>query len=174
MIVQVEESGAEWCPRSCINCHQPWPCPGSKKGARDWRGNPGLITPWRQWCSENLPRGADGCVVIDADSIVRIYDPRIPGDLGNATTMELKTFGATLSHATTMTYNCLSDPARNYFASLILVNGNVPSSVGHYPSLCECAGLPEQPVVAADILWNGVSVLAAELEKILTNPGDGP
>lgn len=92
-----------------------WPCicgadwPSCPHGARRWRGHPGIVRPFDQWCSERLPTGKAGTVKMDADALIRGYDPEGTDPRGAVLGIEVKGFSETLSYAERLTLEAAKD-----------------------------------------------------------------
>lgn len=144
--VQTESSGRV-TPKNwpCV-CGRLWRnCKG--RGARDFRGNPALVTPHDQWFSENLPRGKDGTVKMDGDVAVRRFAVGSGDPWGLIIDFEIKCFGATPGTATRLTLEA-RNKGRVLGATLMtFVGGNTPGPLLHYPVTHPDLHVPEAPVV---------------------------
>jgi len=131
--------------RRCI-CDATWKrCP---QGARRWRGNPGLVDPFDQWFSENMPSGREGTTSFNLDKIIRGYKPGTD-PIGGLIGLELKTHGKTImgNYAEQLGIKGINDH-RMMLMLVLEMSGNTPGGLRHFPVPCACCGLPDQPVVS--------------------------
>lgn len=128
-----------------------------------WRGAPGLVTPYRQWIRDYLPSAKDGFVFCGDDGFARRWTPERP--YGGVRPVEVKTWlRKQIDVPTKLSFHCLLNGRVGDPLILNLVGGNVPSELlSEYPPPCADCGLPEQPVVAEAIYLNNRLVSVDEL-----------
>ena len=128
---------------------------------KGWNGSPALMVPHRQWCRENLPNSRE-CTVAGDDGFLRFYTEDDP--LGYVAPVEWKSRGAELDRPTANTFRALSQGrALDAIVIRLLGKGNTPGRLQHYPLMCEHVGVPEVPVIATGVSFNGVKITGAEL-----------
>lgn len=150
--------------RPCI-CGETWPRCARDVNGGAWRSNPGLVTPWRQWCREKLPASTEGLVIAADDGFVRTWTRFEP--LGVVKPLEVKTFGARPGVKDRMTLRAIGE--LHIAAPLIVVlEGNVPGEIAHWPDACPGCGLPERLQIGDWITVNGERVSELELIEILS------
>lgn len=150
--------------RDC-RCGGIWPkCTESVNGGR-WRTNPGLATPWRQWCREKLPPSVQKFVIAADDGFVRTWTQNDP--LGVVKPLEVKTRGARPGVKDVMTLSAIQE-RRIAGYILVVLGGNVPGDITHWPEPCPTCSLPEALEVSDWIEVNGHRVTEEVLIELLT------
>jgi hypothetical protein len=151
--------------RRCCVCDVVWSDPlhlaqvDRDCGGSVWRGNLGQLIPYRQWVRENFPSSRDGVTVAGDDGFLRFFSDEDP--IGVVCPWEWKTFGKPLDRPTAHTFAAFREGAVLEPVVIRLIGGNTPGPLLHYPSPCDCCGLPERPETADAIQVNG-SVFAAD------------
>jgi hypothetical protein len=117
------------------------------------------ITPFRQWCRENLPASSEGMSFAADDGMLITYTSTSLTSTW-VTPIEVKAMGADLDYPTNGAFTALTAGRMKPPIIIRLMGGNVPTELRHYPTRCPGCLYPALDSVASSVVvkpWGSTS-----------------